>query len=111
MTIYVDAGQAIPLTQLSDVKGSAPKVADSVNYERVLDARSEPQIVDPREFIAGNIAAVEKANHANALGHLGPRFERAFQQITSADDIAEAVIHPDRAVAIPAHRSAAAGKE
>ncbi|GAA0946443.1 PQQ-dependent dehydrogenase, methanol/ethanol family [Pseudonocardia zijingensis] len=43
MTEYVDAGQAIPLSQLSAVKGSAPAVAESVNYERILQARSEPQ--------------------------------------------------------------------
>jgi alcohol dehydrogenase (cytochrome c) len=43
MTDYVDAGQAIPLTSLSDVKGSAPQVAQSVNHERILEARSEPQ--------------------------------------------------------------------
>src|SRR3981081_2706712 len=43
MTNYVDAGQAVPLTSLSDVNGSAPQGAQNVNYERVLDARSEPQ--------------------------------------------------------------------
>ena len=42
MTDYVDAGAAIPLTQLSAVKGSAPATAN-VDYERILDARSEPQ--------------------------------------------------------------------
>lgn len=42
MTDYVDAGQAIPLTSLSAVKGSAPQVTDSVNAERILGARSEP---------------------------------------------------------------------
>lgn len=42
MTDYVDAGEAIPLTQLSAVKGSAPATRN-VDYERILDARSEPQ--------------------------------------------------------------------
>jgi len=43
MTDYVDAGQAVRHTTLSAVKGSAPPVAQSVNYDRILDARSEPQ--------------------------------------------------------------------
>lgn len=42
MTDYVDAGAAIPHTQLSAVKGRAPATGD-VDYERILDARSEPQ--------------------------------------------------------------------
>ncbi len=42
MTDYVDAGQAIPFKTLSPTKGSAPATQD-VNYERILEARSEPQ--------------------------------------------------------------------
>jgi alcohol dehydrogenase (cytochrome c) len=42
MTDYVDAGQAIPIQQLSQVPGSAPATGN-VDYDRVLDARSEPQ--------------------------------------------------------------------
>ncbi len=42
MTDYVDAGQAISYMQLSAVKGSAPATGN-VDYERILDARSEPQ--------------------------------------------------------------------
>ena len=42
MTEYVDAGQAIPYMQLSAIKGSAPATGN-VDYERILDARSEPQ--------------------------------------------------------------------
>ena len=42
MTDYVDAGQAIPYMQLSAIKGSAPATGN-VDYERILDARSEPQ--------------------------------------------------------------------
>ena len=42
MTDYVDAGEAIDYMQLSAVKGSAPATGN-VDYERILDARSEPQ--------------------------------------------------------------------
>ncbi|MDN5930721.1 MAG: PQQ-dependent dehydrogenase, methanol/ethanol family [Pseudonocardia sp.] len=42
MTDYVDAGAAVPMTQLSAVKGSAPATAN-VDYDRILGARSEPQ--------------------------------------------------------------------
>jgi alcohol dehydrogenase (cytochrome c) len=40
---YVDAGQAVDNTTLSPIKGSAPPVAKDVTYERILDARSEPE--------------------------------------------------------------------
>src|SRR5918995_1680985 len=42
-TDYVDAGQAIDNSALSRIVGSAPPVTDSVTYERILNARSEPQ--------------------------------------------------------------------
>jgi len=42
-TDYVDAGQAIDNTALSPIVGSAPPVTDGVTYERILNARSEPQ--------------------------------------------------------------------
>ncbi|MDN5919168.1 MAG: PQQ-binding-like beta-propeller repeat protein, partial [Pseudonocardia sp.] len=42
MTDYVDAGEAIPFAQLSNVKGVAPATGN-VDYERILGARSEPQ--------------------------------------------------------------------
>lgn len=42
MTDYVDAGTAMDLSGLSQVPGSAPQVANTVNYERILNARSEP---------------------------------------------------------------------
>ncbi|HEX2413250.1 MAG TPA: PQQ-dependent dehydrogenase, methanol/ethanol family [Solirubrobacteraceae bacterium] len=42
-TEYVDAGQAIDNSTLSGIVGSAPPVAEGVTYERILDARSEPQ--------------------------------------------------------------------
>jgi alcohol dehydrogenase (cytochrome c) len=44
MTVeYVDAGQAINQSALSGVVGSAPPVTQDVTYERILNARSEPQ--------------------------------------------------------------------
>ncbi|MQA17248.1 MAG: PQQ-dependent dehydrogenase, methanol/ethanol family [Pseudonocardiaceae bacterium] len=43
MTDYVDAGQAVRQAALSGIKGSAPPVAQNVTYDRILDARSEPQ--------------------------------------------------------------------
>ncbi|MGH3252687.1 MAG: PQQ-dependent dehydrogenase, methanol/ethanol family [Trebonia sp.] len=43
MTDYADAGAAIDLSGLSAVPGTAPPVARTVNYERILNARSEPQ--------------------------------------------------------------------
>ena len=42
-TDYVDAGQAIDNSSLSGIVGSAPPVTDGVTYERILNARSEPQ--------------------------------------------------------------------
>jgi alcohol dehydrogenase (cytochrome c) len=40
---YVQAGSAVRLAELSAVIGSAPPVAQNVTYERILEARSEPQ--------------------------------------------------------------------
>ena len=40
---YVDAGHALSYTSLSDLIGQAPPVAKSVNYDRILKAREEPQ--------------------------------------------------------------------
>ncbi len=42
MTDYVDAGQAVPMATLSDVKGSAP-ATENVDCDRILEATSEPQ--------------------------------------------------------------------
>jgi len=42
-TEYVDAGQAVPFGSLSALAGSAPPVTKGVTYERILNARSEPQ--------------------------------------------------------------------
>ncbi|GHF69560.1 alcohol dehydrogenase (cytochrome c) [Amycolatopsis bartoniae] len=44
MTVeYLDAGDAIDQGTLSGKNGTAPAVAAGVTYERILDARSEPQ--------------------------------------------------------------------
>jgi alcohol dehydrogenase (cytochrome c) len=40
---YVDAGVAVDNSSLSPIVGSAPPAAKGVTYERILDARSEPQ--------------------------------------------------------------------
>src|SRR5882757_8748151 len=42
-TEYVDAGRAVKQSTLSGVAGSAPPVVKSVTYERILNARSEPE--------------------------------------------------------------------
>ncbi|GAA1872863.1 MULTISPECIES: PQQ-dependent dehydrogenase, methanol/ethanol family [Pseudonocardia] len=42
MTDYVDAGEAIPHVQLSNVRGEAPATS-AVDYDRIRGARSEPQ--------------------------------------------------------------------
>ena len=42
-TEYVDAGSAIPYATLSTSVGKAPPVAKGVNYDRILNARDEPQ--------------------------------------------------------------------
>src|ERR687887_33970 len=42
-TDYVDAGHAVDAVSLTQVPRQAPPVAKSVNYERILNARSEPQ--------------------------------------------------------------------
>lgn len=39
---YVDAGKAVDQAALSDIVGSAPPVVQSVTYERIREARSEP---------------------------------------------------------------------
>src|SRR3954463_9848135 len=40
---YVDAGHAVDAVTLSPTPGKAPPVTGGVTYERLLDARSEPQ--------------------------------------------------------------------
>jgi alcohol dehydrogenase (cytochrome c) len=42
-TEYVDAGHAVPYQTLSADIGYAPPVTKGVNYERILNARDEPQ--------------------------------------------------------------------
>ena len=42
-TEYVDAGTAVPYAALSTSVGKAPPVAKGVTYERILNARDEPQ--------------------------------------------------------------------
>src|SRR5919197_1588141 len=42
-TQYVDAGTAIDNSSLSGIVGSAPPVAKNLTYDRILNARSEPQ--------------------------------------------------------------------
>ena len=42
-TEYVDAGSAIPYATLSTSVGKAPPVAQGVTYDRILNAREEPQ--------------------------------------------------------------------
>src|SRR5919197_3681704 len=41
-TDYVDAGHAVDAVSLTQVPRQAPPVAKGVNYERILNARSEP---------------------------------------------------------------------
>ena len=44
MTVeYVDAGEAFNHSKLSNMPHSAPDVTRGINYERILQARSEPQ--------------------------------------------------------------------
>jgi alcohol dehydrogenase (cytochrome c) len=42
-TDYVDAGHAVDAVTLSPTPGKAPPVAKGVTYDRILEARSEPQ--------------------------------------------------------------------
>src|SRR5215212_10771456 len=42
-TDYVDAGHAVDAVSLTKTPRQAPPVAKGVTYERILDARSEPQ--------------------------------------------------------------------
>src|ERR671926_79064 len=42
-TEYVDAGVAVNAATLSGIVGQAPPAARGVSYERILNARSEPQ--------------------------------------------------------------------
>jgi alcohol dehydrogenase (cytochrome c) len=42
-TDYVDAGQAISNSDLSTIVGEAPAVVKGLTYDRILNARSEPQ--------------------------------------------------------------------
>ncbi|GAB3279232.1 hypothetical protein GCM10027563_07560 [Parasphingorhabdus pacifica] len=43
MTEYVQAGHAVNQTSLSAIVGNAPSAVQDVTYERILEARSEPQ--------------------------------------------------------------------
>ena len=43
MTDYVDAGRAVGQATLSGLVGTAPPVAQEVTYDRIRNARSEPQ--------------------------------------------------------------------
>ena len=43
MTEYVDAGRAVGQATLSGLVGTAPPVAQEVTYDRIRNARSEPQ--------------------------------------------------------------------
>jgi alcohol dehydrogenase (cytochrome c) len=43
MTEYVDAGRAVDQVSLTTVPGTAPPAVQNVTYERILQARSEPQ--------------------------------------------------------------------
>src|SRR3954447_18928030 len=42
-TDYVDAGHAVDAVSLTQTPMKAPPVAKSVNYDRILKAREEPQ--------------------------------------------------------------------
>lgn len=42
MTEYVEAPPAVKLSELSNMVGNAPPVTETVTYERILQARSEP---------------------------------------------------------------------
>src|SRR3712207_1970053 len=42
-TDYVDAGQAVPAVTLTKTPQKAPPVAQGVTYDRILNARQEPQ--------------------------------------------------------------------
>src|SRR3954451_10311152 len=42
-TEYVDAGHAVDATSLTGIPRKAPPVTQGVTYERILNARSEPQ--------------------------------------------------------------------
>jgi alcohol dehydrogenase (cytochrome c) len=42
-TEYVDAGTAVPYMSLSASIGKAPPVASGLNYDRIVNARDEPQ--------------------------------------------------------------------
>jgi alcohol dehydrogenase (cytochrome c) len=43
MTEYVDAGHAVDWASLSRMVGNAPAAVRNVDYDRLLQARSEPQ--------------------------------------------------------------------
>ncbi|MER5391980.1 PQQ-dependent dehydrogenase, methanol/ethanol family [Saccharopolyspora sp. NPDC002686] len=43
MTQYVDAGRAVGYASMSGLPGSAPPVVQDVTYERIRNARAEPQ--------------------------------------------------------------------
>ncbi|MFL5862408.1 MAG: PQQ-dependent dehydrogenase, methanol/ethanol family, partial [Solirubrobacteraceae bacterium] len=42
-TEYVDAGKAVDFKTLSTMVGTAPPSAKGVTYDRILNARNEPQ--------------------------------------------------------------------
>jgi alcohol dehydrogenase (cytochrome c) len=72
---YVDAGHAVSNSSLAETPGVAPQVASSVNYERILGARTEPQnwLTYYGAYDGQRYSALEQINTEN-VGRLKPEW-------------------------------------
>src|SRR5512141_1703873 len=72
---YVDAGSAIPYAALSMAPGKAPPVAKGVNFERILNARAEPQnwLTYYGAYDANRYSPLDQINASN-VGKLKPEW-------------------------------------
>src|SRR6201989_238843 len=72
---YVDAGTAIPYASLSMSPGKAPPAAKGVNFERILNARDEPQnwLTYYGAYDAQRYSPLDQINASN-VGKLKPEW-------------------------------------
>jgi len=70
---YADAGEAIDFTSLTVMSGTAPDVASSVNYDRILNARSESHnwLTYYGTYDGQRFSLLDQINSGN-VGKMGP---------------------------------------
>src|SRR5690606_647771 len=115
------ASEGLPDTGINGVVGiPCPLVERHCNIEangteaRVIahaDTRAEAEVFYAREVVGSDIAAVDKANHADLFSYFGSSLERCFEEVAATGYDTRAVVNADGLEAIAADRTAAAGKE